>query len=177
MPMTLAHPIPSHLFIRLFVPRLLIPLLQVLSMSIPDLRTIAELLAEIDRLDGHPATSARGVARRRSSAGSVEAEGYVCPLHREGDIYDAETAQQQTGVFAERELSQVAASSAAASASSSAGSRVKRVNGAGGSKKRQLGKVAESSDEEDEEQDLEASRKKARVVKPVSAGKAAPRKK
>jgi hypothetical protein len=173
MPMTLAHPIPSHLFIRLFVPRLLITLLQVLSMSIPDLRTIAELLAEIDRLDGHPATSARGVARRRSSAGSVEAEGYVCPLHREGDIYDAETAQQQTGVFAERELSQVAASSA--SASSSAGSRVKRVNGAGGSKKRQLGKVAESSDEEDEEQG--ASRKKARVVKPVSAGKAAPRKK
>ena len=63
-------------------------------MSIPELRTIAELLSEIDALDGHATSSARGVPRRRASGGGCMG-AFVCPLHREGAIYDAESAQEQ----------------------------------------------------------------------------------
>ncbi|CAE7473559.1 unnamed protein product [Symbiodinium microadriaticum] len=90
----------------------------VLSMSIPDVRAISELLQEIDALDGHATSSARGVPRRRASSGGLSADAFVCPLHREGRIYDAETVEEQTGLFAEKQLSQVAPVAASPTASS-----------------------------------------------------------
>lgn len=146
-------------------------------MSIPEVRLIGQLLADIDRLDGHPitTTSARGVARRKSSAGSELTASYVCPLHREGGVYAAESVHQQTGLLAERELSQVAVSAPSYFSSSVPSNAATGKKGGGlaersSGRKRQLVKVAEASDnEEEEEEDNEyEAKKKPRLVKASS---------